>query len=331
MRRRRPASPGPRVPRRGGVYVSRRAMLLLFAVALCACEGGAPAKKAATSDAAPAPASAPVGGAAAPAPSRPVTDLLSPEPAAFPAPLSGVRFGQTRDEVKAAVPALAEDGTVAPEGWPDVRLRLDFSSDGGQLRYVQAEMPRSATAEIAARWGQGAAAKPDGSLQTTWWFDPEAGQQAVMLDRGRGRLRLNWWPLLPWKRLVGDGRKLGVETTPFLGATPEAILKAYPQYRPQKSGEEKNKDLTLQLPPHEFRTEPTFVTLDVAGGRVQRVVYRLDYSRQPALREEFPRVFRELLGAPKKVDGFVTTWTGKVPVRVEDLDALKQFDVRIGR
>ncbi len=242
----------------------------------------------------------------------------------MPIPLQALRFDMPRAEVELVVPDLVEGAWTEPMGLADVHLRVGFFHGHDTLRFVQVIMPASGKALLAELWGPPVRAKLGSAKDGWYWQNSATGIQAVLEDLGSGRISLGLWPYTPWRQTLGSGKTtLGFEKPPLLGMSEDDVLTKYAHLRPKKISTDR---IDLHLDGHEYTHDHRAVVLNLRGGIVTQLYFRLHYGNHPALKADMEAALRAKFGEPVKVDGNYTTWREEDPrIEMDHSERTSQF------
>ncbi len=179
-----------------------------------------------------------------------------------PGPLSRIRLGMTRDQVRDVSPVFAT-GAELPAGPEDVRVAVDVGTDHRVRSLLISGLPAHAPTLLTSAWGT-----PMQVADAPTWFDPKRGWRA-RFDPRLGVVQLTEY--MPVLALLGTGDKLAL---PLLGLTQQQVESAYPKRRPIKGG------IAVALPPTEFATTVTTIGLsfDPMTGRSTTAVFALPFE-----------------------------------------------------
>lgn len=232
-------------------------------------------------------------------------------PAAFgkvvapPGDLAKLKIGMPIADAKKVAGDLLPGGKLefetTPSGYTGMRYGVGVDDDHTKIDRIMVALPASGKDAVTKAWGPGVEGNCMGEDPCTYWFDPATGNRAV-LEKGFRGLDLEFKNYLPASKLVGaKPAAFAFETTPILGATVDALRKAYPTF-----GEEHEKDGTslawLELPPVEYDEYFTRVYLDESHGTIGSYTLTVDYRPNPKAKDA-------ILAEVEKAWGKATTVT----------------------
>ncbi len=325
-------------------------------------EGDKPASKAAdksgTTDAKDAKggtADAKGGTADAQTPTKDPKQLFTGKAPELPGPLAKLSFGMTAEEITKAAPEL-EDGYASAKEYADTwfgyyvpeerktmtSVRVVVETEGFELEKV-----------LTAAWGE---PKRGTYLEHAklFWFNPEKEIRATV-SMGYGKEKeVEFERYLPAARLLGEGKdRLGIETTPLLGATYEDLTKNYGQWLEILTKEQaerqraqieamtgKKLDIlgdavpstNIDLLPTEYGNSFTRVSPTLEGGKIVRLRLGIDYEQFPPAKDEILALLKAKWGEPTEQEKYGRKqwlFNAAPKVIVEDNETSGAWDVEI--
>lgn len=255
--------------------------------------------------------------------------LFTGDKVTMPEVYAGLKLGMTKDEAKAAVPDLPEDGTLKPEAYEDMWFNADFDDDSGKLTRVYFSMKQDDAIKFATeKWG---APKEGTDLDSKvqWWFNAEANLRASIapsFSEGEAHVEFtSYWPLT---QLIGEGPELAfAKDAPLLGLTVADLEAKYPAFLKKESEEEAKKSqediaklageeakalmgkptasVDLEYPPTEWAKYWTPINLSWSDeGKIERFWFGIDFEPHPPAKDEIFALFEKKWGEPKEEDDY---------------------------
>jgi hypothetical protein len=263
----------------------------------------------------------------APAPAaKDPKELFTAKVPELPGPLAKLKFGMTEEEIKKAAPEVEAYGKS--KEFKDTYLGYYVPDDKKALQSVRVVVEGDGVSLekiLVAAWGEPKRGTALGNPKL-FWFNPEKEIRAT-IDTGYGKQNeVQFEPYLPAKKLLGEGKeKLGIETTPLLGATPEDLQKNYAQYlevMTKEQAEEQRKRIekmagqnldalgaagastNLDLPPTEFGSSFTRINPTIEGGKIVRFSVGIPFEPFPPAKDEILALLKAKWGDPKEQEEY---------------------------
>lgn len=288
-------------------------------------------------------------------PTKDPKELFSAKVPELPGPLAKLKFGMTEDEIKKAAPEVEAYG--ASKEFKDTYLGYYVPDDSKKLQSVRVVLEGEGVSLekiLVAAWGE---PKRGTELNNPklFWFNPDKEIRATLMTGYGKEKEVQFEPYLPAKKLLGEGKeKLGIETTPLLGATPADLQKNYPQYLEvltKEQAEEQRKRIeklagqnldalgdatastNLDLLPTEYGSTFTRINPTLEGGKIVRFRVGIPHEPFPPAKAEILALLEAKWGKPKEQEEYGRKqWLFNAAgprVLVEDDDISKQWDIEI--
>lgn len=301
-------------------------LLPLTALGLVACDPAAPGDAAAgKSDAKTAGKAEPDAEADAVTPTKDPKALFTSTSPELPGPLAKLRFGMTKAEITEAAPEL-EDGYASAKEYADTWFGYYVPTERKTLNTVRVVVEAEGfelEKVLTAAWGE-----PERGTHLEhaklFWFNPEKELRATV-SMGYGKEKeVQFERYLPAKRLLGEGKdRLGIETTPLLGATYEDLAKNYGQWLEILTKEQaerqraqleamtgKTLDIlgdavpstNIDLLPTEYGSSFTRINPTLEDGKIVRLRLGIDYEQFPPAKDEILALLKAKWGEPTAHD-----------------------------
>lgn len=262
-------------------------------------------------------------------------DLFTTKKPAQIGPLAQVKLGSTEAEAKKAAPKLMELGGVQSDidnVWFSV-----FAMDD-KVMYETMSMPKvGALDTVKAAWGEPVKGKDEiMNAPQYYWFNPEDGIRAKLgdsLDKDSMQLQIDAYQ--PVAKQIGDsGPPFAFEKKKaLLGATPDEIKKAYGDLAKSTGGD--GTDIHLELPPNEYGSFNTWVSLMFDAGKVTQYTIKFDYGPYPAFKDDALKQIKKQLGEPKMEKDFldkpVMAFKDSPKVILSDDDISKAWSLEVSK
>lgn len=295
------------------------------------------------------------GDAKAPASEKDPKELFTSKVPELPAPLAALKFGMTEEEIKKAAPDIEAYGKS--KEFKDTYLGYYVPDDKKTLQSVRVVVEAEGVSLeklLTAAWGEPKRGENLGNPKL-FWFNPEKEIRAS-IDTGYGKEKeVQFDPYLPAKKLLGEGKeKLGIETTPLLGATVEDLQKNYAQYlevMTKEQAEEQRKQIekmagqnldalgaagpstNLDLLPTEYGSSFTRINPTFEGGKMVRYRVGIAFEQFPPAKDEILALLKAKWGEPKEQEEYgQKQWlfnAAAPKVIVKDDDISKQWDIEV--
>lgn len=183
-------------------------------------------------------------------------------------------------------------------------------------------------AAVDAAWGESKTLK-DVLGDKKFWYDAEKGIRVSAKVEDDG-VELEYSRYLPLANLIGaKGPKWGFETTPLVGATADALAKAYPSFEAKPDGSSATVDF---LPTdYEGATGTTSILMFLTDGTVREWRLTLEYEDYGPAKEEMQGLLAAKFGEPKKVDDDTVLYGKSPKVEVRDSSITKSLDIKVGK
>jgi hypothetical protein len=169
-------------------------------------------------------------------------DLFTGTKPALPEPVAKLSYGMPEADAKAAAPDVfaAKYGYEVP-GYDNVKINVQIEK--GRVYQTRMEIKKDieeVKGWITPKWGEPRATKNSIGSPEYLWEAPDVGLR-VKLEKSATNSMVRYDPVMSIEQVLGsDPKMFGVEKIPLMGATEEALMKAYELNSPLKRDEDPN-------------------------------------------------------------------------------------------
>jgi len=160
---------------------------------------------------------------------KPAADLFTGNTVTLPAPIEKLTYGLPEADAKAAAPdVFAAKYGYEPPGYEGVKFKVQL--EGGRVYQNRIEIRQpidTVKAWLTAKWGEPRPEKNSIGSPEFYWDAPEVGLRAMLETHARDSM-IRFYRLTSIEQALGtDPKVFGFENIPLLGATQDAVLKAF--------------------------------------------------------------------------------------------------------
>jgi hypothetical protein len=165
--------------------------------------------------------------------------------------------------------------------------------------------------------------------EADFWLNEKSGMQAMLEKRGSGNYGLTFLPFIPLKKILGtDKGGFGFETKPLLKMKEEDLLKEYAAFDLEKKSPEK---ISLNLPPFEYRSNPTWISVTLAKGKVKKYQFTVYYGAHDSMKPAIEEALKEKFKKTAKAKAMYTQLSKKPPIKLGHSETTQQFTFWAGK
>lgn len=271
----------------------------------------------------PKPAADPSGASAEPASAepaaaqaKPVNELFTGPKVALPAPLAAIVLRGTTDAAKQAAPWLfAKDYGVEIEGYQDVEVNADLTSDDAFVRDLRLTLPKpleESKTFLAAVWGEPRAVETAGGKRYEW-TDAAAGLRAYIDEQGT-KTRMIYEPILTVETFLGtEAGRFGFEKLPLLGAAEADVKTAHAAWLSAGGSADR---ISIGLPALDVSEYEGSVSLDLVDGKVVKMTIQISFSYDKAAKDAILAGLEKKFGTAVKGDMYID-YPGPPKIKVD--------------
>lgn len=289
-----------------------------------------------------------------PEPKDPATLVTGDKPT-VPEVFKGLEPGMSLEEAKKKLPSLPEGDRIEDPAYGKMPFYVYIPKDETEIKTLRFQLPKAKALEIVkSKWGEPVVGEDIGK-PVHYWFNPDKGIRASLKESFGEDMDLELERYEPAAKLLGEGKDIAfLSKAPVLGATPEALKAAYPQWWYEESAEEaaKNKaaidkltegksagitsakpSARLELPPTEYGSNFMWVNLSWGDdGKVERYSFDISYRQVEGKKDEIFAIFEKKWGAGKKEDKYgspIFVYSETPFITVEPNDITKTWDITV--